>query len=131
MQLLKPLGVVRFTVFPRLDTREDAVASPSNQVPTIARMTICDYHVVMKQTGIADLKARLSEYLRLVRRGDTVTILDRETPVARIVPVHSAGLHVRKPAAGAPPPNRVPLPPPANLPIDVVELLLEERQGGR
>jgi prevent-host-death family protein len=97
----------------------------------IARMTICDYHVVMKQTGIADLKARLSEYLRLVRRGDTITILDRETPIARIVPVHGAGLHVRKPAAGAPPPNRVPLPPPANLPIDVLELLLEERQGER
>ncbi|PYX86245.1 MAG: hypothetical protein DMG70_01085 [Acidobacteria bacterium] len=97
----------------------------------IAQMTICDYHMVMKQTGIADLKARLSEYLRAVRRGDTVTILDRETPVARIVPVHGAGLHVRKPAADAPPPNRVPLPPPANLPIDVLELLLEERQGQR
>ena len=94
-------------------------------------MSICDYHMVMKQTGIADLKARLSEYLRLVRRGDTVTILDRETPVARIVPVHGAGLRVRKPAAGAPPPNRVPLPPSANLPIDVLELLLEERQGQR
>jgi antitoxin (DNA-binding transcriptional repressor) of toxin-antitoxin stability system len=66
-----------------------------------------------------------------VRRGDTVTILDRETPVARIVPVQGAGLHVRKPAPGAPPPNRVKLPPPANLPIDVLELLLEERQGQR
>jgi hypothetical protein len=37
---------------------------------------------------------------------------------------------VRKPASGAPRPNRV-LPPPSDLKLDVLELLLEERQGQR
>jgi len=40
----------------------------------------------MKKVGIADLKERLSEHLRKVRRGQTLTVLDRETPIARIVP---------------------------------------------
>ena len=37
----------------------------------------------MKSVGIAELKARLSEHLKSVRRGRTLTVLDRETPVAR------------------------------------------------
>jgi len=78
------------------------------------------------------LKAKLSEYLRDVRRGETIAILDRETPVAQIVPIRaSTGLRVRKPAPDAPPLNRVPLPGPAKLPVDVVALLLEERQRHR
>lgn len=86
----------------------------------------------MKQVRIAELKARLSEHLRAVRKGETVAVLDRTTPVAQIVPVHeTAKLRIRKPAPGTPTPNRVPLPPPAKLKIDVVRLLLEERQGSR
>jgi prevent-host-death family protein len=86
----------------------------------------------MKTVRIAELKARLSEYLRAVRRGETIAVLDRETPVARIVPVREGStLRVRKPAAGTPPPNRVALPKPAKLKVDVVRLLLEERQGHR
>ena len=86
----------------------------------------------MKQVRIADLKARLSEYLRAVRRGDTIVVLDRDTPVARIVPVRERSrLRTRKPAPGTPPPNRVPLPRPLKLEMDVVRLLLEERQGHR
>ena len=86
----------------------------------------------MKQVSIAELKAKLGEYLRAVRRGETITVLDRETPVAHIVPVRApSALRVRKPAPGSPPLNRIPLPKPANLPIDVVKLLLEERQGQR
>ncbi|MBN1417754.1 MAG: type II toxin-antitoxin system prevent-host-death family antitoxin [Planctomycetes bacterium] len=37
------------------------------------------------EVKIAQLKARLSAYLDAVRRGETVTILDRKTPIARIV----------------------------------------------
>jgi len=86
----------------------------------------------MKQVRIAELKARLSEYLRAVRRGETIAVLDRETPVAQIVPVRDrTALRIRKPAPGTPPPNRVPLPKPAKLYVDVVKLLLEERQGHR
>jgi prevent-host-death family protein len=86
----------------------------------------------MKQVRIADLKARLSEYLRAVRRGETIAVLDRDTPVAQIVPIRDRpALRVRKPASGAPPPNRVRLPKPARRNVDIVELLLEERQGHR
>jgi prevent-host-death family protein len=88
--------------------------------------------MTMKQVRIAELKARLSEYLRAVRRGESIAVLDRDTPVAQIVPLHDRlPLRVRKPAPGSPPPHRVPLPKPAKLNVDVVELLLEERQGNR
>jgi prevent-host-death family protein len=89
--------------------------------------------MVMTTVRVADLKARLSEYLRRVRRGHEVTVLDRETPIARIVPYGTGGavLEVRKPLPGAPPPHRVPLPPPLAVNVDVVALLLEERQGER
>ena len=86
----------------------------------------------MKQVRIAELKARLSEYLRAVRRGETIAVLDRETPVAQIVPVRDrASLRIRKPASGTPPPNRVPLPKPLKINVDVVQLLLDERQSHR
>ena len=35
---------------------------------------------------IADLKNNLSRHLARVRRGSEITVLDRDTPVARIVP---------------------------------------------
>lgn len=38
------------------------------------------------EVNIAQLKARLSEYLRAVRQGNEVVIKDRETPVAKLVP---------------------------------------------
>jgi prevent-host-death family protein len=50
----------------------------------------------MSDVRIADLKARLSEHLRSVRNGATVTVLDRDTPVARIVPVAAPSLEIRK-----------------------------------
>ena len=40
----------------------------------------------MKQAKIADLKNNLSRYLSHVREGGEVMVLDRDTPVARIVP---------------------------------------------
>lgn len=81
---------------------------------------------------IAELKARLSEYLRAVRNGETISVLDRETPIAHIVPVRERiALRIRKPAAGTPPPNRVRLPKPLKLDVDIVDLLFEERQGHR
>ena len=50
----------------------------------------------MSDVRIADLKARLSEHLRTVRNGGTVTVLDRDTPVARIVPYASQPLEIHK-----------------------------------
>jgi prevent-host-death family protein len=40
----------------------------------------------MKQVRIADLKNNLSRHLAQVRRGGEITVYDRDTPVARIVP---------------------------------------------
>jgi len=38
----------------------------------------------MKRIAVTDLKNRLSEYLRLVKRGETIEILERSVPIARI-----------------------------------------------
>jgi prevent-host-death family protein len=87
--------------------------------------------MTMTKVRIAELKARLSEYLRRVRRGHTITVLDRETPVARVVPyTEPEPLGVRDPL-GRRRLQQVPLPPPLKLDVDVVELLLEERQAER
>jgi antitoxin (DNA-binding transcriptional repressor) of toxin-antitoxin stability system len=59
-------------------------------------VTYHDYNVVMSDVRIADLKARLSEHLRSVRNGSTLTVLDRDTPVARIVPFAAQPLEIRK-----------------------------------
>jgi len=39
--------------------------------------------------NIAELKNRLSYYLERVKRGETLLVMDRKTPVARIVPLSS------------------------------------------
>lgn len=39
-----------------------------------------------RSIGIRELKARLSEYLRDVKRGSTVIVTEHGRPVARIVP---------------------------------------------
>ena len=54
----------------------------------------------MQSVKIADLKNNLSRHLTRVRHGDEITVIDRNTPVARIVPfVHGAAL-VRTAKAG-------------------------------
>ena len=79
----------------------------------------------MKKVGIADLKAHLSEYLRNVRRGQTLTVLDRKTPVARIVPYDAqAPLEVRRATRN---PKDLRLPPPPATPTDSLAVLLEDR----
>ncbi len=50
----------------------------------------------MRAVRIADLKARLSEHLRSVRKGRTLTVLDRDTPVALIVPYVEEAVEVRR-----------------------------------
>lgn len=48
----------------------------------------------MTSTSIRDLKANLSEYLRQVERGNTITITKRGKPIGRIVP-ESASIEER------------------------------------
>lgn len=42
--------------------------------------------VSMTTASVSDLKANLSRYLREVRRGGEVQVLDRGAPIARLVP---------------------------------------------
>ncbi|HWC66259.1 MAG TPA: type II toxin-antitoxin system prevent-host-death family antitoxin [Thermoanaerobaculia bacterium] len=56
-----------------------------------------------EEVGIADLKAHLSERLARVRKGEQITVLDRATPIAKIVPFQGdpRSLRVRPPKPGA------------------------------
>jgi antitoxin (DNA-binding transcriptional repressor) of toxin-antitoxin stability system len=86
----------------------------------------------MRQVGIAELKSRLSEFLRIVQGGESIAVLDRNRAVAQIIPMRDRpGLRIRKPASGSPTPGRVALPKVMPQKIDVVQLLLEERQSHR
>ncbi|HEX6693850.1 MAG TPA: type II toxin-antitoxin system prevent-host-death family antitoxin [Longimicrobiales bacterium] len=42
----------------------------------------------MKSASVAELKARLSEYLAAAKSGEEVVVTDRGRPVARLVPLH-------------------------------------------
>lgn len=82
--------------------------------------------MVMKSVGTAHLKAHLSEHLRLVRAGEVITILDRNQPVARIVPLSDdlSELVVR-PGRGRL--GEIRVPPPVDSGPDILEDLLAER----
>jgi prevent-host-death family protein len=45
----------------------------------------------MKTTAVADLKSRLSSYLRMVKSGEEILVTERDVPVAKIVPISEAG----------------------------------------
>lgn len=79
----------------------------------------------MSRVGIADLKAHLSEHLRRVRGGRTLTILDRQTPVAQIVPYGvEAPLEVRRATRR---PSQLRLPSRPSTPTDGLSLVLQDR----
>ncbi len=42
--------------------------------------------------GVREIKNRLSQYLRLVKQGETVIITERNVPVAKIVPYNKAAV---------------------------------------
>ena len=79
----------------------------------------------MSRVGVADLKAHLSQYLRKVRRGHVVTVLDRDTPIARIVPYGlETPLEVRRATRK---PRSLRLPPRPATPTDSLSVLLKDR----
>lgn len=88
-------------------------------------MTRHDHNQVMIKVGIADLKAHLSQHLRRVRSGRTLTIMDRDTPVARIVPYEAeAPLEMRRATRR---PRDLRRPEPSSKPTDSVAVLLQDR----
>jgi prevent-host-death family protein len=82
-----------------------------------------------KRVKISELKAHLSEYLRHVRRGHTVEVMDRDTPVARVVPYEErpSGLVVR-PAIGRMRDLKIPRRR-LKLKTDIVALIREDRDA--
>jgi len=81
--------------------------------------------MTMKTVGIADLKAHLSSHLREVRGGRTLTVLDRDTPIAQIIPYDSdPPLEVRRATRR---PSDLSLPPPPAAPTDSLSALLQDR----
>lgn len=52
-------------------------------------MTTGDYLHDMKAVGVKELKARLSEYLRAVRTGETFLVTDRTEIIAELRPAGS------------------------------------------
>jgi antitoxin (DNA-binding transcriptional repressor) of toxin-antitoxin stability system len=102
------------------------------------------YIMAMSVVKVSELKNRLSHYLRLVRRGETVLVSDRDQVIARIEPAGdkaSTGTDdagwlgdlerrgvVRRGAGRLPRDwaRRRPL-----VTVDVVGALLDERRDGR
>ena len=101
----------------------------------------------MKRAKISELRDRLSRYLDEVRRGETIEVVDRNIPVARVVPIVAGSRkgrqrdgalierllrsgHVRSgPLKGVPQIlKRMPSGPPKS---GVLDALLSERRAGR
>jgi prevent-host-death family protein len=93
-------------------------------------MVILGHLRVMEAVNIATLKAHLSEYLRRVRQGSVFVVLDRQSPVARIVPCDDPvqALVSRKPVAKLAD-YRIPKKPLCSR--NSLDALLEERQSER
>jgi prevent-host-death family protein len=97
----------------------------------VAFVTSTGYHVVMKKVGIADLKAHLSGHLRSVKKGETLLVVERGTPVARIVPAGDVrgGVIARTPTRELASVKRLlKRLPPLESPVDSLRILLEDRK---
>lgn len=93
---------------------------------------------IMKTSNISYLRNHLSEVINCVREGESVMVLDRNKPVARLVPysngealmnrriqeLQQSGLLVHRTGT-----ERVPLPPPVKLEqaVEVSRFILEDR----
>ena len=97
----------------------------------------------MKNAGVAELKARLSGFLRHVKGGHEVLITDHGLPIAKIVPLEASGRRderrLRLARAGLlqlaskPLARSLLLPPRGQTSIgkEVLELLRKEREESR
>lgn len=82
----------------------------------------------MKEVKISELKAKLSGYLATVRRGESVLVTDRRTPIALLVPYEEMEdrLTIEEPTAPLADLKKIRGVRPRR-PIGVVELLRESR----
>lgn len=93
--------------------------------------------VTMSTASVSELKADLSRYLREVRRGGEVEVLDRGVPVARLVPPAGGddGVRARLIGAGLLKPGKgnaaaILQSPPLALPVSLSEALADDRADG-
>jgi prevent-host-death family protein len=94
---------------------------------------------VMIVAGVAEMKAKLSEFLARVRAGDEVLITDHGRPVAKIVPVSDWGeelAELERAGLVRAGPMRLPkgfldLPRPEISGPGLAEAITEERREGR
>lgn len=96
----------------------------------------------MKEAKISEIRDGLSRYLALVRKGEVVRILDRDVPIAQIVPIQapSGGLPVGDEALAdlerkglirrghGEIPREILEKDPPGRPLGALEALLEERR---
>ena len=122
---------------------------PAQPFPTQLFDDICKENRMIR-VNISEIKNRLSYYLRLVRGGEQIEIVDRKTPLARIIHVSQVSAGNNKPpwikelerlGIVTPPETRgfpqefldkeeLILPPENGKPA-VLKALLEERDSGR
>ena len=84
--------------------------------------------MAMKRVGVAELKDQLSRHLRAVEAGEEIEVTDRNRPIARIVPVRAASEVPIIPPSRPFSEIRNKVYPPANWPVDSLQLLLEDRR---
>ena len=97
----------------------------------------------MKNARISELRDGLSKYLARVRKGETVIVYDRDTPIARIEPIGATDSNVPDWVRDAerrgiltPPKIRggkpiLPSPVKLDARFSLLEALLDERRSGR
>jgi prevent-host-death family protein len=85
--------------------------------------------------GIAELKAHLSEYVRAAQSGSEVIIKDRQTPVAKLVPIQQPPMigEIRRATRSLAEVQRMlnARPPEPPIPREVFERILEEERADR
>lgn len=89
----------------------------------LAEVTRTGHNGAMPRVRVTKLKAKLSHYLRLVRKGETVEVYDRDKPVAEIIPYRKNRLRVTPPEDPAGKWFETPLPPP--LPPEVAKAAMD------
>ncbi len=95
--------------------------------------------MVMKMVGVAELKAKLSEYLDSVKAGEEVVVTERGKPVARLSrpdPVSGEVEELVKSGVARPPRKKLPTDfftsvRPEDPDGSILESLIDERREGR
>jgi len=87
---------------------------------------------MIRNVTLAELTEHLAEHFESVRQGTTLRVMDGDEPLATIVPGQRAsGLVLRAADRSLPLGKWRPEPLDFELPFDVVEFLLKDREDGR